>query len=99
MRIERSWPANPIVVLEQAGDTISIPDADTTIGYLKLAEGRRSVEHMFVHPAFRRRGYAKQLLAAAEMVIGQSPLREDSLSDRARADLMWADGASPRFSD
>ncbi|MCU0938802.1 MAG: GNAT family N-acetyltransferase [Burkholderiaceae bacterium] len=51
-------------------DVVLIRDANTTIGYCRhTADG--DIEYIFVHPAHRRRGHGRRLLAAVERRTGR----------------------------
>jgi GNAT superfamily N-acetyltransferase len=47
-------------------DTVVIANENTTIGYATLDAEVGVLTYIFVHPAFRRRGYGSMLVAAAE---------------------------------
>lgn len=51
---------------------ITLTDENTTIGYCRYNLAGE-VEYIFVHPAFRRRGYAWQMLKLVEQAV-QGPL-------------------------
>lgn len=48
---------------------ITITDANTTIAYCRYDESG-AIEYLFVGPPFRRRGYARRLLALVEERLG-----------------------------
>ncbi len=48
---------------------VAITDANTTIAYCRY-DPSGEIEYLFVAPAFRRRGYAKQMLGIVESHLG-----------------------------
>ena len=58
------------------GDTVTIANANTTIGYVRFSRTRGSIEYIFVSPAFRRRGYGSELLRIIENEV-VAPLRPE----------------------
>ncbi|MDP1673239.1 MAG: GNAT family N-acetyltransferase [Burkholderiales bacterium] len=61
------------VALIHAHGILTITDANTTIGYCRH-DGDGAIEYIFVHPAFRRQGHAKRMLALVRERVGK-PLR------------------------
>lgn len=51
---------------------ITLTDENTTIGYCRYNPDGE-VEYIFVHPAFRRKGHARQMLKLVEQAV-QGPL-------------------------
>ena len=45
-------------------------NANTTIGYATFSRARRSLDYIFVNPAYRRCGYGRMLMASAERACG-----------------------------
>lgn len=48
---------------------VALTDANTTIAYCRY-DRSGEIEYLFVAPAFRRRGYARQMLGIVEMCLG-----------------------------
>lgn len=53
------------IVINQTPGIVTITDANTTIGYCRYTDAG-DVEYIFVNSAYRRRGFAKQLLGLVE---------------------------------
>jgi GNAT superfamily N-acetyltransferase len=49
---------------------LTIANINTTIGYCRYDEGG-SIEYIFVHPAYRRSGYARRMLALVREQVRQ----------------------------
>ena len=63
------------VSLTLSGDhTVVISNENTTIGYATFDPDRGELTYIFVHPAFRTRGFGSMLVAAAKQAAGQ-PLK------------------------
>ena len=52
-------------------DTVTITNDNTTIGYATIDIPMGELTYIFVHPAFRRRGFGTMLVSAAERASGQ----------------------------
>tara|TARA_E500000331_G_scaffold320028_1_gene333204 strand:- start:691 stop:942 length:252 start_codon:yes stop_codon:yes gene_type:complete len=57
---------NDTVLRIESDDTVIIANKNTTIGYATVDAGAGLLSYIFVHPAFRRKGYGKMLVEAAE---------------------------------
>ena len=71
-------PLNPGRLSPRMGVThtpgiVIFADANTTVAYCRY-NNAGEIEYIFVHPAFRRKGYARKLLALVEVQV-QCPLR------------------------
>jgi len=62
-----------------ADGIITITDANTTIAYFRYDESG-AIEYLFVGPTFRRRGYARRMLALVEERLGTKLHFEPPLS-------------------
>jgi len=51
-------------------DAVVISNANTTVGYARLSKADRTVDYVFVHPSFRRRGFGRLLVAQCEQECG-----------------------------
>lgn len=89
-------PASPLRVTRTPG-IIIFADANTTVGYCRY-DNAGEVEYIFVHPAFRRKGYALQLLALVE-AERQCPLRFQPPISPLGQSLIAAYRAVSKFSD
>ncbi len=49
-----------------ADDTVILRNANTTIGYARFSASARSLDYIYVNPAFRRRGVGRRLVALSE---------------------------------
>ena len=50
----------------ESDDTVIIANKNTTIGYATVDVDAGLLSYIFVHPDFRRKGYGKMLVEAAE---------------------------------
>ena len=53
-------------------DVIILSNRNTTVGYARFDRVVGSLDHVFVHPAFRRRGLGRWLLDASERAAGRA---------------------------
>ena len=56
------------MTINQTPGIVTIADANTTIGYCRYTD-TGEVEYIFVNTAYRRRGFAKQLLGLVEASV------------------------------
>ncbi len=56
------------MTINQTSGIVTIADANTTIGYCRYTD-TGEVEYIFVNTAYRRRGFAKQLLGLVEASV------------------------------
>ena len=54
------------LTVEVGEETVVLRNANTTIGYASFSRACRSLDYIFVNPAFRRRGYGRTLVALCE---------------------------------
>ena len=59
----------PVPQMHHVPGIITIADANTTLGYCRH-DPSGEVEYLFVHSFFRRRGYARRMLAVVEKHTG-----------------------------
>ena len=62
------------------GDTVTVKNENTTIGYATFDSRKRELTYLFVNPAFRRKGYGKLLKENAEQISGCSLSPSDPIS-------------------
>ena len=55
-----------IVLHIESDNTVIIANKNTTIGYATVDADAGFLSYIFVHPDFRRKGYGKMLVEAAE---------------------------------
>ena len=55
-----------IVLHTEPDNTVIIANKNTTIGYATVDADAGLLSYIFVHPDFRRKGYGKMLVEAAE---------------------------------
>lgn len=60
----------PVERVVHAGGILTITDVNTTIGYCRHDE-HGGIEYIFVHPAYRRRGYARRMLMLVREQVGR----------------------------
>lgn len=65
---------NAVSATLSGGHTVVISNDNTTIGYATFDRDRGELTYIFVHPAFRTRGYGAMLVDAANQAAGQ-PLK------------------------
>lgn len=65
----RSRGAGETLHLNRTRGILTLTDVNTTIGYCRY-DPSGEIEYLFVHPAFRRRGHARRLLAMVEAETG-----------------------------
>ncbi len=58
------------LVMRVDDDAVVISNANTTVGYARFSKADRTVDYVFVHPSFRRRGFGRLLIAACEQECG-----------------------------
>lgn len=75
---------NNITVRVDNDETVIIVNENTTIGYATLDASAGELTYIFVHPAFRRRGYGSKLVAEAERVAGCQLKPADPISPLGR---------------
>ena len=51
-------------------DAVVLSNANTTVGYARFSKVDRTVDYIFVHPSFRRRGFGRFLVALCEQECG-----------------------------
>ena len=59
-----------IVLKTEGQDAVSIVNDNTTIGYATINTSLGELSYIFVHPAYRRRGFGTMLISTAEKISG-----------------------------
>ena len=75
----KSNAQNPVEHTLHTPGILSIGDMNTTIAYCRYNESGE-LEYIFVHPSFRRRGYAKRLLQTVEKTVQRRLVFQPPLS-------------------
>jgi GNAT superfamily N-acetyltransferase len=58
------------LVMRVDNDAVVLSDANTTVGYARFSKFDRTVDYIFVHPSFRRKGIGRRLVAQCEQECG-----------------------------
>lgn len=80
-------------------DAVVLFNANTTIGYARFSRTGKTIDYIFVHPAFRRKGYGRRLIELSERECGSrlipappiSPLGQEFFSVLGVRRLLKAD--------
>jgi hypothetical protein len=75
---------NAEIKVSLTDETITIVNANTTIGYARYSKLNRLVEYVFVHPAFRRMGYGRLMIGMLEGHVGSELRPEPPISPLGR---------------
>ncbi len=76
--------AVPTVCVNHTPGIITLTDVNTTIGYCRY-NPVGEVEYIFVHPARRRQGFARQMLKLVEQVVHRPLSFQSPISPLGRA--------------
>ena len=66
--------------LSITGDTVTLQNQNTTIGYARFSRELKSLEYIFVHPSYRRLGIGSSIVRHIENEIGIFPEPEGPIS-------------------
>lgn len=67
-----SIASGPYSVRLSAENTVVIANDNTTIGYATFDIAQGELTYIFVHPAFRLKGFGKMLVRAARQAVGRT---------------------------
>jgi len=89
--------AQVVVRVNHTPGIITLTDVNTTVGYCRYNPDGE-VEYIFVHPAFRRRGYAREMLKLVEQAVRRPLSFQSPISPLGRALIdAFAAGRSERI--
>ena len=74
----------PVVRVNHTPGIITLADVNTTVGYCRYNPDGE-VEYIFVHPARRRQGYARQMLKLVERTVRRPLSFQSPISPLGRA--------------
>ena len=96
----RQGPGDDVAVRVD-DDAVVLSNANTTVGYARFSKVDRTVDYIFVHPSFRRKGFGRLLVELCEQECGcplypappLSPLGRKLFSGAGLGDVSSRDSA------
>ena len=74
----KNFPLKNVEISKNDG-VFTIKNTNTTLGFVRFNE-KGEVEYIFVNPAFRKRGLAKELLKLTKEKIGKELIPQEPIS-------------------